>query len=138
MAKADKYGDLRRRLIFLLLALVVYRVGAHIPVPGIDAAQLQQVVEELASRPEPVSVEAMLADRDAQIAELQQAVIELANSTEHQGGPTDPAHDAAIAALHERLGALEARVIEQDRTIRHTLTMLIEWIERDDAQRVAA
>ena len=40
-AKADKYGDLRRRLIFLLLALVVYRVGAHIPVPGIDAVQLQ-------------------------------------------------------------------------------------------------
>lgn len=41
-AKSDKYGDLRRRLVFLLLALVVYRVGAHIPVPGIDAAQLQQ------------------------------------------------------------------------------------------------
>ena len=41
-AKTDKYGDLRRRLVFLLLALVVYRVGAHIPVPGIDAAQLQQ------------------------------------------------------------------------------------------------
>jgi len=28
---------------FLLLALVVYRVGAHIPVPGIDPAQLQQL-----------------------------------------------------------------------------------------------
>ena len=42
MAKTDKFGDLRRRLIFLLLALVVYRVGAHIPVPGIDPAQLQQ------------------------------------------------------------------------------------------------
>jgi preprotein translocase subunit SecY len=42
VAKTDKYGDLRRRLVFLLLALVVYRVGAHIPVPGIDAAQLQQ------------------------------------------------------------------------------------------------
>ncbi|NBX14802.1 MAG: preprotein translocase subunit SecY [Betaproteobacteria bacterium] len=41
--KADKYGDLRRRLVFLLLALVVYRVGAHIPVPGIDPAQLQQL-----------------------------------------------------------------------------------------------
>ena len=38
----DKYGDLRRRLIFLLLALVVYRIGAHIPVPGIDVNQLQQ------------------------------------------------------------------------------------------------
>jgi preprotein translocase subunit SecY len=42
IAKADKYGDLRRRLVFLLMALVVYRVGAHIPVPGIDSAQLQQ------------------------------------------------------------------------------------------------
>jgi len=29
--------------VFLLLALVVYRVGAHIPVPGIDPAQLQQL-----------------------------------------------------------------------------------------------
>ena len=43
MAKTDKFGDLRRRLVFLLLALVVYRVGAHIPVPGIDPGQLQQL-----------------------------------------------------------------------------------------------
>jgi preprotein translocase subunit SecY len=42
-AKTSNMGDLRRRLVFLLLALVVYRVGAHIPVPGIDAAQLQQL-----------------------------------------------------------------------------------------------
>ena len=42
-ANKGKYGDLSRRLIFLLLALVVYRVGAHIPVPGIDPAQLQQL-----------------------------------------------------------------------------------------------
>jgi preprotein translocase subunit SecY len=42
-AKTGKYGDLSRRLIFLLLALVVYRVGAHIPVPGIDPQQLQQL-----------------------------------------------------------------------------------------------
>jgi preprotein translocase subunit SecY len=39
----DKYGDLRRRLVFLLLALVVYRLGAHIPVPGIDPVQLEQL-----------------------------------------------------------------------------------------------
>ncbi|MCX7203299.1 MAG: preprotein translocase subunit SecY, partial [Burkholderiales bacterium] len=38
-----KYGDLKRRLVFLLLALVVYRVGAHIPVPGIDPEQLSQL-----------------------------------------------------------------------------------------------
>jgi len=44
-SKAPKYGDLRRRLVFLLLALVVYRVGAHIPVPGIDPVQLQKLFE---------------------------------------------------------------------------------------------
>lgn len=43
IAKTGKFGDLRRRLVFLLLALVVYRVGAHIPVPGIDPTQLQQL-----------------------------------------------------------------------------------------------
>ncbi len=43
LAKSGKFGDLRRRLVFLVLALVVYRVGAHIPVPGIDPAQLQEL-----------------------------------------------------------------------------------------------
>jgi len=42
-AKTAKFGDLRRRLVFLLLALVVYRIGAHIPVPGIDPDQLKQL-----------------------------------------------------------------------------------------------
>jgi preprotein translocase subunit SecY len=39
-AGAARYGDLKRRLLFLLGALVVYRIGAHIPVPGIDPAVL--------------------------------------------------------------------------------------------------
>ena len=43
LAKSGKFGDLRRRVIFLLLALVVYRIGAHIPVPGIDPVALQQL-----------------------------------------------------------------------------------------------
>jgi preprotein translocase subunit SecY len=43
LAKSGKFGDLRRRLVFLLLALVVYRVGAHIPVPGINPDQLAQL-----------------------------------------------------------------------------------------------
>jgi len=45
IAKTGKFGDLRRRLVFLLLALVVYRVGAHIPVPGINPDQLAQLFE---------------------------------------------------------------------------------------------
>ncbi|MBX9794594.1 MAG: preprotein translocase subunit SecY, partial [Burkholderiaceae bacterium] len=43
LAKSGKFGDLRRRLTFLLLALVVYRMGAHIPVPGIDPNQLAEL-----------------------------------------------------------------------------------------------
>ncbi len=43
LAKSGKFGDLRRRIIFLLLALVVYRIGTHIPVPGIDPVALQQL-----------------------------------------------------------------------------------------------
>jgi preprotein translocase subunit SecY len=43
LGKTGKYGDLKRRLTFLLLALVVYRIGTHIPVPGIDPDQLRQL-----------------------------------------------------------------------------------------------
>ncbi len=46
LAKSGKFGDLRRRLVFLVLALVVYRLGAHIPVPGIDPNQLQQFFKQ--------------------------------------------------------------------------------------------
>ncbi|MDR0275137.1 MAG: preprotein translocase subunit SecY [Burkholderiaceae bacterium] len=45
-SKTGKYGDLRRRLVFLLLALVVYRIGAHIPVPGIDPEQLRHQFDQ--------------------------------------------------------------------------------------------
>ena len=48
LAKSGKFGDLRRRLTFLLLALVVYRIGAHIPVPGIDPNQLAQLFKSQA------------------------------------------------------------------------------------------
>ena len=46
LAKTGKFGDLRRRLVFLLLALVVYRIGTHIPVPGIDPAQMSQLFQQ--------------------------------------------------------------------------------------------
>lgn len=38
-------GELKSRLLFLLLALVVYRLGTHIPVPGIDPDQLQKMFQ---------------------------------------------------------------------------------------------
>ncbi|RPI48002.1 MAG: preprotein translocase subunit SecY [Betaproteobacteria bacterium] len=40
---SGKMGDLKRRLLFLVGALIVYRIGAHIPVPGIDPVQLAEL-----------------------------------------------------------------------------------------------
>jgi preprotein translocase subunit SecY len=38
-----KMGDLKKRLLFLLGALIVYRIGTFIPVPGIDPEQLAEL-----------------------------------------------------------------------------------------------
>lgn len=89
----------------------------------------------------------VLAERDVQIAELQQAVIELSQAVDGLAAQPQPVEEAPapaasleeVAALTDRVAALEARLIEQDRTIRHTLSMLIEWIEGDgDNDRAAA
>ena len=77
----------------------------------------------------------MFAERDVKIAELQHAVVELSNSDSEAGE-----HNAAvqIAALTEQLAKLEARSFEQERTIRQTLSMLIEWIESEmDSSKAA-
>ncbi len=39
-------GELKARLLFLLFAIFVYRVGTHIPVPGIDPNQLQNMFNQ--------------------------------------------------------------------------------------------
>ena len=41
----SNFGDLKRRLLFLLGALIVYRIGTFIPVPGIDPVVLEQLFE---------------------------------------------------------------------------------------------
>jgi preprotein translocase subunit SecY len=43
--RSAKFGDLWRRLWFLAGALIVYRLGAHIPVPGIDPARLAELFQ---------------------------------------------------------------------------------------------
>lgn len=134
----------------------------------IDAAMLQQVLDELADdsalplstlRRKPAAAPAhaiaqpafqalstpvetvpqadfvaLLAERDAQIAELQQAVIELANRPEPApqlvaAAATD---SEAVAALQARITELEERLVEQEQTVRHTLAMLVEWLETDE------
>lgn len=124
----------------LQLKRIERKAQAEVP-PAPVAAEPVAVAAPVAPAAMPVDAVEMeqllglLAERDAQIAELQQAVIELANDRDV---PAVPDQSGAMAALEAKFAALEARTQEQERTIRHTLTMLIEWIEADDAARVAA
>jgi general secretion pathway protein A len=116
--------QLKRPARMVAEAAVVAAAAAPVPVDAVALAQVQ----------------ALLAERDVQIAELQQAVIELANERDYVPEPSasDPARAEALAAIETKLANIEGKMLEQERTIRHTLTMLIEWIEADDAQRAAA
>ena len=46
LAAVGKMSDLKRRLVFLVLALIVFRIGTHIPVPGIDPGSLAKLFEQ--------------------------------------------------------------------------------------------
>ena len=39
-------GELKRRLMFVIGALIVFRIGSFIPIPGIDAAVLAKLLEQ--------------------------------------------------------------------------------------------
>ncbi|MEM8592486.1 MAG: preprotein translocase subunit SecY [Pseudomonadota bacterium] len=43
-----KATELRQRIFFAIMLLCVYRIGTYIPVPGIDAAELQRFMEQAA------------------------------------------------------------------------------------------
>lgn len=44
-ALTDRFYDLKKRFWFLVLALIVYRIGAHAPVPGIDPIVLKDLFD---------------------------------------------------------------------------------------------
>lgn len=46
LAGAGKFTELRQRLLFVFFALMVYRLGTYIPVPGIDPAQMLKLIEQ--------------------------------------------------------------------------------------------
>ena len=46
VANIFRVPDLRRRVLFTLALLAVYRIGAHIPTPGINTDLLQQLFEQ--------------------------------------------------------------------------------------------
>ena len=47
--EATKFKELRQRIFFLVGALIVYRIGTFIPVPGVDPEALQRLFDQLGS-----------------------------------------------------------------------------------------
>lgn len=80
-------------------------------------------------------LEEYLAERDAQIAELQQAIVEMA---EQRDTAIAEFVNPEIETLRGQVARVEAKCFEQERTIRQTLTMLIDWIESEmDSSKAA-
>lgn len=109
--------------------------AAPSPMPKMEPVPAPGPVKHAAYQPaQPAAVpaldvEALLAVRDGQIAELQQAVLELSDRGRTSEFPQE---------LVDRIAALEQRMAEQERTVRHVLTMLIEWFESGQPPRAVA
>jgi preprotein translocase subunit SecY len=50
IANVFRIPDLRKRLLFALALLAIYRLGGHIPTPGIDTAKLEEFFQRSAGR----------------------------------------------------------------------------------------
>ncbi|HET6497903.1 MAG TPA: preprotein translocase subunit SecY [Coriobacteriia bacterium] len=45
IANAFRVPELRQKILFTLAIIAAYRLGAHVPVPGVDLQRVQQIVE---------------------------------------------------------------------------------------------
>jgi preprotein translocase subunit SecY len=46
LAGLGKMTELRQRIVFVLGAMVIYRLGSHIPIPGVDPAAVAALFEQ--------------------------------------------------------------------------------------------
>ncbi|MGB3738726.1 MAG: AAA family ATPase, partial [Pontixanthobacter sp.] len=105
------------------------------PAPGSGpvkhiAAETVPAVDEPAA-----DIAILLEERDFQIRELQQAVVELSRKINADRSIED---EGIARRTAERISELEAKMDDQDAAVRHVLTMLIEWIETGESPRAAA
>src|SRR5574337_350264 len=45
-SKPNGMSELKHRLLFMLMVVIVYRIGAHIPVPGLDPQKLFELFSQ--------------------------------------------------------------------------------------------
>ena len=99
-----------------------------------DRAIMPERAAEASGTLDAALVENLLAERDALISELQQAVVELSRAQESVADE----EPVGLAELSGKIDALDERMSQQESAIKHTLTMLIEWIESDGRNPLAA
>jgi preprotein translocase subunit SecY len=49
LRNAFRIPDLRKRILFTLMMISLYRVGAHVPVPGVDPGEVEQLIRGAAA-----------------------------------------------------------------------------------------
>ena len=155
-ARDEQIAELQQAII----ELADMRAAPTAPVPDFDlAAQLEEagrriaVLEEREATAAPqIDLSAHLEEAGRRIAALEEreaAAVPQVDLSSHleeanrriaalEGRDETAALQAAFAEAQRRIAALESRTVEQEQAIRHTLTMLIEWIETEDFHRAAA
>lgn len=98
---------------------------------SIEPAAAEPVREADLDKVPATEVAALLAQRDARTAELEAAISEL------QAAGGTPVHTASDGKVEDALTRIEARLEEQERSLRHVLTMLIEWLEEEGTREAA-
>src|SRR3954451_14180543 len=52
LANIFKGPELRNKVLFTLFMLATYRIGVHVPIPGVDQAVFQKIIEQQSGGPE--------------------------------------------------------------------------------------
>lgn len=151
-------GGIPRRVNQVMNRLLL--LGAIEEHRELTCAMLDAVIAEMAADqsrgaapdPSPLSIEpaaapqgaevldemsALLAQRDSRTAELEAAIRELQAAGGDKFGAASHNDDAPNPALKASLAEIEARLEEQEQSLRHVLAMLIEWLEGDASRKAA-
>ncbi|WP_428028114.1 XrtA/PEP-CTERM system-associated ATPase [Altererythrobacter sp.] len=107
------------------------------PVRTQQPVPVERPAAPVAATPAPAvdteALEVLLAERDCRIAELERMV----GALNQQSAPSTSTVSYEDPVVKQAVAAIEARLEEQEHSLRHVLTMLIEWFE-DDSSREAA
>ncbi len=116
-----------RRLNQLMSRVLLHAAVGEIEL--IDARVVRAVVNDQRREMPPV------AAQPAPVAPERPAAANT-NHEEAEPAPAAPAPAPVAAIDDERLAMLEARIAEQDAALRRVLTLLIDWVERDELRDV--